>query len=207
MKKVHLFFTLDAEESWINTVQAGGYRLSHVTRWLALYTFKPLTQTASFNPYTRIDFRNKAMSPRNYADYRQLFADSGWRLITGSRHGGAQYFQQTTATAAHDIFSDSQSRAQSRQRYLQFSLTFTILFFMYFGVSVHNSTTGWSGLWHVKSWYLTPGIWQMHGGQFWRAMLIETPVAVLRTVPAYVFLILGIFYLIRVIANLPRKLG
>jgi len=51
----------------------------------------------------------------------------------------------------------------------------------------------------VRTWYLTPGLWQMQGEWFWKALLFETPFVLLRILPIYIFLIVGIYYLCRVI--------
>jgi len=39
----------------------------------------------------------------------------------------------------------------------------------------------------------------MQGEWFWKALLFETPFVLLRILPIYIFLIVGIYYLCRVI--------
>lgn len=199
MKKFRVFLSLDSEENWINTIQEGGYRLDWVNPYLHCYTFQALTADDQFNPYTRLDFRDKGMSRRNYQDYRQFFSDSGWRLIAGSRHGGVQYLQQKTATSDRDIFSDEQSKANLRRRFGRFSLFYATFFLSY--VFAYWRMTGNINFLDIKSWYLTPGLWQMQGEWFWKAVMFETPFALMRVAPLCIFLVVGIYDLCRAIQN------
>lgn len=204
MKKCHVFLDLNDEENWINAIQEGGYRLDWVNPYLHCYTFQKLADADQFNPYTRLDFRDRGMKRRAYQDYRQLFSDSGWRLIAGSRHGGIQYFQQKTAASDRDIFSDERSRARSRRRFTRLSLYYAVFLLSY--VFFYWQTTDDLNFFDVKSWYLTPGLWQMQGEWFWKAVIFETPFALMRVGVFYVFLIVGLYNLCRVIRNY-RRLG
>ncbi|WP_203642588.1 DUF2812 domain-containing protein [Levilactobacillus andaensis] len=197
MKRFHVFLDLNEEEDWINAVQEAGYCLTAVNPFLHRYTFAALTTTDQFNPYTRLDFRDKGMNRRNYQNYRQLFSDSGWRLIAGSRHGGIQYFQQKNATSDHDIFSDERSKVRCRQRFSRFSAIYGAVFLSYFFIFIKGMEN--INIVDVRTWYLTPGLWQMQGEWFWKALLFETPFVLLRILPIYIFLIVGIYYLCRVI--------
>ncbi|KRK88166.1 hypothetical protein FC99_GL000656 [Levilactobacillus koreensis JCM 16448] len=197
-----MFLDLNEEEDWINAVQETGYRLTAVNPFLHRYTFEALTANDQFNPYTRLDFRDKGMSRRNYQNYRQLFSDSGWQLTAGSRHGGIQYFQQKSAASANDIFSDERSKVRCRRRFSRFSAIYGVVFLIYFfyikGVENVNIVD-------VKTWYFTPGLWQMQGESFWKALLFETPFVLLRMLLVYIFLIVGIYYLCRAIRNGYRE--
>lgn len=194
MKKVKWFLSLASEEAWINTIQAAGYRLTGVNSVLHRYTFEKLTVEAAFNPMTRLDVRSNCLSRTDFLSYTTLFADDGWQLIKGSRWGGRQYFQQQRVTANDEIFSDEQSRKQSQQRDMMNCVVYGCVFLAYFFMS-QQSLTG--SIFRIKDWYLTPGLWQMQGTHFWRALLFETPFALLRGIPVYTFLILGIYYLMR----------
>ena len=199
MKKFHVFLNLNDEENWINTIQEAGYRLDWVNPFLHCYTFQLLTADDQFNPYTRLDFRDKGMSRRNYQDYRQFFSDSGWRLVAGSRHGGIQYLQQKTMTSDRDIFSDERSRIRIQRRFGRFSLFYATFFLSY--VFAYWKMTGSINFLDIRNWYLTPGLWQMQGEWFWKAIIFETPFAVMRVVPLFIFLVVGIYYLCRAIRN------
>lgn len=193
MKKIRVFLNLDEEENWINGVQAAGYRLTFVNHILHSYTFVPLTVTDEFTPTVRLDFRDHGLSWRNYQDYRQLFNDSGWRLIGGSRHGGVQYFQQRRDSVDNTIFSDERSKQDSRRRYSRMGYFYGVLFLTMFFVLTHLSSG--VNIFNFQSWYLTPGLWQMQGNRFWQAFWFETPWALLRVIPVYAFGVASCVYL------------
>jgi len=205
MKKFHVFLDLNDEEDWINAIQERGYRLDWVNPYLHCYAFQKLANTDQFSPYTRLDFRDRGMNRRHYQDYRQLFSDSGWRLIAGSRHGGIQYFQQRTAVSDRDIFSDERSRVRSRRRFTRFSLYCAVFLLSY--VFFYWQTTGNVNFFDIKSWYLTPGLWQMPSELFWKAIVFETPFALMRVGVFYVFLIVGLYNLGRAIHSGYRWQG
>lgn len=201
MRKFKLFLSLNTEEKWINLVQETGYRLVKVNPFLHIYTFENLNSKDDFNPYTRIDFHNENMSTSKYLDYVTMFSDSGWKLVYGSRHGGAQYFQQRDAQSPRDIFSDPESKNLPRKRFMNFAITYAILFFTDFFVLLQAGYFSWKNLFDFKSWYLTPGLWNMQGSVFWRAFLFETPFALLRSVFFLFFLAMGIYYILKAIVN------
>ncbi|CAJ1177014.1 hypothetical protein FD33_GL000929 [Companilactobacillus paralimentarius DSM 13238 = JCM 10415] len=201
MRKFKLFLSLRAEEKWINLVQETGYRLVKVNPFLHIYTFEKLNSETDFSPYTRIDFHDENMSTSKYLDYVTMFSDSGWKLVYGSRHGGAQYFQQKNAQSPRDIFSDLESKNLPRKRFINFALTYVILLFTDFFVFIQAGYFNWNNLFNLRSWYLTPGLWNMKGNVFWRAFLFETPFALLRSVFFLFFLIMGIYYILKAIVN------
>ncbi|MCO7397099.1 DUF2812 domain-containing protein [Enterococcus lactis] len=83
-----------------------------------------------FIPYVRLDFREKSMGKIKYEDYVTLFSDSGWKLIKGSRSGGAQYFQQEYPDVTRDIFSDTDSQESVKKRYVKYGYTYGTLFLL-----------------------------------------------------------------------------
>lgn len=95
-----------------------------------MYTFEKLASKEMFIPYVRIDFREKSMRKINYEEYVTLFSDSGWKLIKGSRFGGAQYFQQEYPDVTREIFSDTDSQESVKKRY-DFLDTLFMSFFQY----------------------------------------------------------------------------
>lgn len=203
MHKYHLFLTLTAEETWLNTIQAQGYRLIRVNRFLHRYTFEPLARDAQFCPVTRLDFRQMKWWGGDYPVYRTLMADSGWQLLAGSRYGGVQYLQQNRPMATPRLFSDQFSRATVLRHDLGYSAAWGVVFLLYtWNWCTNFATDGWWSLIDIKSWYLTQGLWTMHGRLFWLALTFETPFVLLRTVPLYLFLGMGIYFLLRSLVTL-----
>lgn len=44
--------------------------------------------------------------------------------------------------------------------------------------------------------FLTPGLWEMQGMEFWRAFLFELPFALMRTLPAILFPIVTVMFFV-----------
>ena len=203
MKKFRIFLSLKKEEEWINSIQEEGYKLVSVNSVVPMYTFEKLSTKEMFIPYVRLDFREKSMKKTNYEDYVTLFSDSGWKLIKGSRFGGAQYFQQKRPDVSRGIFSDKDSQESAKRRYVKYGYSYGFLFLLYFYIFSRN--TSWTQIINFKSWYLTPNIWNLKGVSFWYAFLFETPFALFRVLPLFFFLFLGIYYLIRSLINDDSK--
>jgi DNA-binding PadR family transcriptional regulator len=133
MKKFRIFLSLKKKkEEWINSIQEEGYRLVSVSSVVPIYTFfEKLASKKKFIPYVRLDFREKkSMGKIKYEDYVTLFSDSGWKLIKGSRSGGAQYFQQEYPDVTRDIFSDTDSQESVKKRYVKYGYTYGTLFLL-----------------------------------------------------------------------------
>lgn len=201
MRKFRIFLSLDSEENWINSVQENGYELSNINLF-NIYHFRKRTSIQDFNPYVRLDFREKGMKKDQYYDYITMFSDSGWDLLKGSRLGGIQYFKQNNIHSDREIFSDNESKNALHKRYSRFGSTYGLLFLIYgYLLSQMQSIN----LFNFRTWYLTPGIWSMQGSTFFKAFFFETPFVILRTIPLLVFMYLGILYLCRSITNKENK--
>ena len=205
MKKFRIFLSLKKEEEWINSIQEEGYGLVSVKSVVPLYIFERLKNKEVFIPYVRLDFREKSMRKTNYEDYVTLFSDSGWKLIKGSRWGGIQYFQQTSPDVTRGIFSDKDSQESMKKRYVKFGYSYGFLFLLYSYIFYRSQSGNMSNLLNFKSWYLTPNLWSLNGYKFWFAFLFETPFALLRVVPLFICLFIGIYYLMRSMINDDSK--
>lgn len=163
MKKFRIFLSLKKEEEWINSIQEEGYRLVSVSSVVPIYTFEKLASKETFIPYVRLDFREKSMGKVKYEDYVTLFSDSGWKLIKGSRFGGAQYFQQEYPDVTRDIFSDTDSQESVKKRYVKYGYTYGTLFLLYFFIFFSSNSWNLDKILNFKSWYFTQGLWEMEG--------------------------------------------
>ena len=201
MKKFRIFLSLKKEEEWINSIQEEGYRLVSVSSVVPIYTFEKLASKETFIPYVRLDFREKSMGKIKYEDYVTLFSDSGWKLIKGSRSGGAQYFQQEYPDVTRDIFSDTDSQESVKKRYVKYGYNYGTLFLLYFFIFFSSNSWNLDKILNFKSWYFTQGLWEMEGMWFWKAFIFETPFVLLRVLPLFFFLFLGIYYLLRSLIN------
>ncbi|MFG1924985.1 DUF2812 domain-containing protein [Cryptosporangium sp. NPDC048952] len=177
VRRLKLFFDFDKEEAWLNRMASQGFLVRSAQ---GIYSFVPIPPGSAV---VRIDYR-PSMSQYDFADYVNLFQDAGWHHVSGSRHGGPQYFASCSAGPNVDIFSDPASKAQRYRRSLATSgllllpnllLTFTTL------SMVHLSSS-------PREWYYTPGLWEKQGTDFLRAFLVESIFVSLR-VGAPIFMV------------------
>ncbi|GAA1919357.1 DUF2812 domain-containing protein [Microbacterium aoyamense] len=169
MRSFKIFVDFDKEEAWLNQKAAQGQGLVSTAFG---YEFTPIIPGSAV---IRIDYRD-SMKPADYADYLAMFADAGWQHVGGSRWSGGQYFATATRDARADIFSDPASKAQRYRRAMAVSFALLLPFFV---ISLALLVQGALAI-TPDQIYLTPGLWQMQGAQFWRAFLFETPFALMR---------------------------
>ncbi|HFD1596032.1 TPA: DUF2812 domain-containing protein, partial [Enterococcus faecium] len=74
-------------------------------------------------------------------------------------------------------------------------------FLLYFFIFFSSNSWNLDKILNFKSWYFTPGLWEMEGMWFWKAFIFETPFVLLRVLPLFFFLFLGIYYLLRSLIN------
>jgi len=173
LKKLKFFVDFKKEEKWLELMALQGWML---VKQGFFYTFKE-SQPKEVN--IKIDFRY-FKNCIDYMEYRQLFEDSGWKLIAGSMNNGNQYFKKINEDSDDDIFSDDASRS-GRYKRLSYSMLF-ILFFL-IPLTIFSYIKGMINLnvfFDPKILYLTPGLWDMSGLDFWRRFIFETPFALMR---------------------------
>jgi hypothetical protein len=170
---IRFFVDFDEEERWLDRMAAEG-RLMRKRGFV--YSS---TDIEPGSAVVRIDYRPR-MSAADFDDYRQLFADAGWRHISGTRASGTQHFASTTADADADIFSDVRSRAERYKRALEVNAAVLLPLLVVVFVLMSSRDSGFHALLRPEEWYLTPGLWEMRGGRFIGAFLFETVFVVMR---------------------------
>jgi hypothetical protein len=175
MKKFKFFIDFDKEEKWLEEMAQQGYQLeSHSIG----YKFR---QAQPEDAVIRIDYR-KFKKQEDFIDYCTLFEDSGWKHIAGTKNSGTQYFKKLDKDSEEDIFSDKQSKAAKFKRlsemFVQIAICYLPLFVALISTDVINS----AAFFNPKLLYLTQGLWEMSGGDFWKAFIFETPFALFRLV-------------------------
>jgi hypothetical protein len=172
-RMIRFFVDFDEEERWLDRMAAEG-RL--MTKRGPVYTATPIEPGSAV---VRIDYRPR-MSAADFDDYRQLFADAGWRHVSGTRTSGTQHFASTTADADAEIFSDARSRAQRYKRALEVNAAVLLPLLVVVFVLMASPSSGLGAVLSPGEWYLTPGLWEMQGSLFLSAFLLETPFVILR---------------------------
>ncbi|MFT2752397.1 DUF2812 domain-containing protein [Clavibacter sp. Sh2088] len=170
---IRFFVDFDEEERWLDRMADEG-RLMRKRGFV--YSS---TDIEPGSAVVRIDYRPR-MSAADFDDYRQLFADGGWRHISGTRTSGTQHFASTTADADAEIFSDARSRAERYKRALEVNAAVLLSLLVVVFVLMSSRESGFHALLRPEEWYLTPGLWEMQGGRFVGAFLFETVFVVMR---------------------------
>lgn len=185
MTKFKMFFNLEKEEKWLESMAQSGWLLTKVSFF---YHFERITPQKTV---IRVDFR-EFKSNRDFLEYCTLFEDSGWRHIAGSRYSGTQYFLKVREDGMEDIFSDKLSQAGRYKRISNVWLLMAFIFLMYQLALLSGENWSWSVMAaSPKEWYFTPGLWELSGFSFWFAFLFETPFALMRGIGAPLFPLIG----------------
>ena len=173
MKKFRFYVDFNKEEKWLESMALEGRELKSQGFF---YTFKSVPPE---EVNIKIDYRF-FKNQSDYIDYYQLFEDSGWKLIAGSKNNGNQYFKKINKNSDDDIFSDNASRAGRYKRlsYMMLSMLVVLLPLIIF--SYLQGTLNLNIFVNPKTLYLTPGLWDMSGFDFWRRFIFETPFAFMR---------------------------
>lgn len=189
MRVFKCFFNYTKEEKWLNDMARKG---SELVKASFCYTFRKIDpEEATY----RIDCRT-FKSKEDFIDYCTMFEDFGWKHIFGSKSSGHQYFKKLKENSDDDIFSDSVSKSSRYKRLSSMWMTCAI---SYLPIAVALSMTGsikFSNILNPSLFYYTPGLWNKTGASFIGSFLFETPFALMRMFPTFIFQVLIILYLI-----------
>lgn len=190
-----LFHDFDKEEKWLASMAGQGYEFISKNRF-GVYRFR---NAEPKDTVIRIDYRNFKREA-DFADYRVLFEDSGWKHIAGSKNSGAQYFKRLSNSAGDDIFSDQASKAGRYRRLSSIFSTLAAVCLPLTAAILVGGATNIRAFLNPRLLYQTPGLWEMTAADFWRAFLFETPFALLRGLALLAFpamVTFSLFYAIR----------
>ncbi len=190
-----LFYNFDQEEKWLASMAGQGYEFVS-KNCFGVYRFR---NAEPKDTVIRIDYRNFKREA-DFADYKVLFEDSGWKHISGSKRSGAQYFRKLSGSAGEDIFSDQASKAGRYRRLSGIFSTLAAVCLPLTASVLAGGATNIRAFLDPRLLYQTPGLWEMTAADFWRAFLFETPFALLRGLGLLVFpatAACSLFYAIR----------
>ncbi len=183
MTKWKPFFDFHKEELWLADMSRNGYRLIKYVN--GYYTFDYSNDRTEYT--YKIDYRT-FYKVKDYRNYCTLFEDSGWKHIAGSQWSGSQYFVKIRSNAGDDIFSDNLSRAGRYKRISYLWLSFVLCYsFILYAIIAYKTI-------NINQFYLTPGLWDMNGWNFFKAFVFETPFALLRLFPFVIYPVLIAYY-------------
>lgn len=173
MRKFKFFLDFDKEEQWLNEMANAGYQLENKGFG---YTFR---QAEPDDTTIKIDYR-QFTKKEDFIDYLTLFEDSGWEHIAGYKGSGTQYFRKVEGNSDEDIFSDKLSKAAKYKRLSDMYIQMAITFIPLFAVLISTDLIDINALFNLKLLYLTEGLWERSGSDFWKAFIFETPFALFR---------------------------
>lgn len=175
MNKYKFFIDPLNEEQWINEMQNKGYRLTDISLDF-IYKF----EESSEEYVTRVDYQEQ-MSKSKFEEYISIHEEFGWEHIRGGRFGLMTQVWSKVPDGNDELFSDRESKMNYYKRYMKMTgglATFFLVISMY--VLLFNPD-------NAGIIFLTPGLWEMHGMEFWRAFLFELPFALMRALPLILF--------------------
>lgn len=176
MRKFKMFFDIEKEEQWLNKQSKEGYRCTKISR-LGIYTFEKTDKRYVM----RLDYQDY-LSKKKFKDYKGIYEDFGWTYINGPKLAGIRYWQKED-DGQNEIFSDHQSKSNYYKRVMGYSSGLGLLL-LTFCFMIYKD----SGI------FLADGLWSMKGSLFWKAILFETPFALLRSLPAIMVVFYGSSY-------------
>ncbi len=175
MIRYRFFIDFEKEEQWLNGMAGQGQEFTGRNMFSG-YSF---CRSEPVEKIIRIDYRTFTKS-EDFQDYRQLFEDSGWRHISGTKNSGVQYFVRTGDSADDEIFSDRASKAGRYKRLSNMWLTFAASYLPIMVAILSSGSIDGKAMLNPKLLYYTPGLWEKTSLDFWRSFLFETPFALMR---------------------------
>lgn len=130
----------------------------------------------------RLDYQ-EIYSRQKMNDYLALYESFGWEHVYGYRGGCTKQYWMKAGDETEVLFSDRESLSNYYKRWLKF---LDALLLVCFALFVTNLTQNH----YSRDIFLTPGLWEKQGAEFWRAYLFEFPFAVMRFLGYYLYFIL-----------------
>lgn len=179
MNKYRLLADPLKEEKWINDIQKQGYKLKSLSLDF-VYSFDKTDR----DYITRLDYQDH-MSKAKFDEYVSIHEEFGWEHIRGGRFGMTTQIWSKIPDGNDEIYSDKESKIGFYKRYANMTAGFAVLCIIYMMLFLPDNP-GFI--------FLTPGLWDMTGMEFWRAFLFELPFALFRIFPVILFPFLAITF-------------
>ena len=184
MKKFKVFVDINEEEKYLNEMANKGYFFKKYSSFGRYHFIERNPEDVHY----RVDYR-VFKKKDDFDDYISLFEDSGWNHVYGTCQSGSQYFLPKSQDSTEDIFSDVESKAGRYLRFMKATILGLISFVVSLIIIFSSMNFNLSEL-----TFLTPGLWDRQGVEFWRAFWFEVPFVLLRTIPPIILIIFTIVY-------------
>ncbi|WP_338651380.1 DUF2812 domain-containing protein [Lysinibacillus sp. Y5S-8] len=180
MIKFKIFFDIEKEEQWLNQMLSQGLVCTNINS-AGFYTFK---HTTDLEQVIRIDYQQD-LRKKEQPNYKQLHEDFGWRPLKEKSYDGTYYWLKRK-DGNDELFSDNDSYIAKYKRLMQHASHWALLSFLLLMILYAND--GFESFFSIKAAYYTPGLWNKEGLVFLFAFLFETPFALMRFIPPWLFL-------------------
>ncbi|MEY9977694.1 DUF2812 domain-containing protein [Lysinibacillus sp. RC79] len=180
MIKFKIFFDIEKEEQWLNHMLSKGWVCTNINS-AGFYTFK---NTTDLEQVIRIDFQQD-LRREDRTNYKQLYEDFGWQALKERSYDGTYYWLKRK-DGNDELFSDNDSQIAKYKRLMMHSSNWAIFSFMWLMIFYANDKFPY--LFNIKDAYFTPGLWDKEGFAFLFSFLFETPFAIMRFIPPWLFL-------------------
>lgn len=184
MKKMKVFYNFQEEENWLADMAKNGHILKSYSAF-GIYTFadeKP--QNLSY----KIDYK-MFTKKSEYISYLALFEDAGWQHVWGTKNSGNHYFLPKDGQSDKEIFSDIESANERYKTLFQICTINLSLWAVYCTILMYANDFSFSNF-----GFLTPGLWDKVGAEFWKSFLFELPFVIGRVGLPVILLAIGILY-------------
>jgi len=132
------FANFSKEEEWLQSMLNEGWILkSYDSEDVdeCQYIFEQLQNENLQNVIYKIDFRD-LKNKREFEEYKGIFQDSGWTLLSKSKWYSKHIFYTISTNAQSDIFSEQESYREREKRKMTSLLLYTGLAFIGFIISI-----------------------------------------------------------------------
>ncbi|MFB7156010.1 DUF2812 domain-containing protein [Lysinibacillus sp. NPDC056232] len=179
MIKFKIFFDIEKEEQWLNQMLSKGWVCTNINS-AGFYTFK---NTVDLEQVIRIDFQQD-LRREERSNYKQLYEDFGWQALKEKSYDGTYYWFKRK-DGNDELFSDNDSQIAKYKRLMKHASNWAIFSFIWLMFCYSNDNFYF---FNIKDAYYTPGLWDAEGFSFLFSFLFETPFAIMRFIPPWLFL-------------------
>lgn len=190
MNKYKVLINPIKQENWINDIQKDGYRLKNII-FDFLYVFEESENIFT----TRVDYKNY-MSKTQFEEYQNIYEELGWTYIKGNRWGMSPQYWSKIGNDNDILYSDRESKIFFYKKYAGFTLLLALISLSFLTAFLPFTQ---------DILFLTPGLWEMQGTEFWSALFFELPFVLLRASPAIFITISGFILLVMFFILLREK--
>ncbi|MEF9920320.1 DUF2812 domain-containing protein [Anaerorhabdus sp.] len=179
-----MFINFEEEEKYLHEMALKGFILNKHSEY-GYYKFstgekQDLNYKVDYRAFkTKIEFNN----------YITLFEDAGWKHVSGNKGSGNQYFLPVNISHDATLFSDKDSADERYKKLYNSSAFYSLLMIALVTGLLLNIDFDLSRL-----GFLTQGLFERTGQEFWLGFFFELPFVLLRTLPLLWLAVYSVYF-------------